>query len=265
MRKFCLPGLLLLALFSAGAVAETRCKTESFPRYQLEYCLHPAPGPLLVLDAAQGTEMKVWDQTFIKALNGFAAVLTYNRIGSGKSRFHDHRLAQAVTAKESSERLHQLLQRLAPGRQVILLGHSMGGLYAQYFARAYPQQLAGLVLIDAASALEPKTDSPFKNNSRISKGSVTYFEGLGFQPSVRQIEEAPAFPDIPLLVISADNHQFAQPAIEALWQDIQKQIARQSVRGRQVTVPNSEHFVFLSNRERVVQEIGAMVRENGFR
>ncbi|MET0962616.1 MAG: alpha/beta fold hydrolase [Noviherbaspirillum sp.] len=265
MRKILLYSLLLAASFAAIARAEPGCRTESFPQYQLEYCLYPAPGPLLVLDAAQGTDMAVWGENFITALNGFAAVLTYNRIGSGKSRFHDRRLDQAVTAKESSERLYQLLQRLAAGRKPILLGHSMGGLYAQYFARAYPQQLAGLVLVDAASALEPRTDSPFKNRSRISKGSVAYYEGLGFQPSVAQIEAAPPFPDIPLLVISADNHQFPEPAIEALWQDIQKGIARQSGRGRQVTVPGSEHFVFLSNRERVVREIAAMVQEYGFR
>lgn len=227
--------------------------------------MHPAPGPLLVLDAAQGTDLQVWDQALIKQLNGFAAVLTFNRIGSGKSRFTGHKLNRAVTAKDSSDRLHRLLQRLYPGRKVILLGHSMGGLYAQYFARAYPQQLAGLVLIDAASALEPKTNSPFENKSVIKKGSVTYFEGQGFRQSVSQIEHAPAFPDIPLLVLSADKHYFATPAIEALWQETQKKVARQSAQGRQVTVPDSEHFVFISNRDRVVSEIGAMIAANGFR
>ena len=258
--------LLVLALStSTSANAAPHCGTERFPHYQLEYCMHPTSGPLLVLDAAQGTDMQVWDQAFISELNGYASVLTFNRIGSGKSRFTGHRLNQPVTAKDSSDRLHRLLQRLAPGRQVILIGHSMGGLYAQYFARAYPQQLAGLVLIDAASALEPKTDSPFKNKSRIRKGSVTYFEGQGFQQSVRQIEQAPAFPDIPLLVISADKHHFPDPATEVLWQEIQKRVARQSSKNRQVTVPDSEHFVFISNREAVVREIGAMVRDKGFR
>jgi hypothetical protein len=80
---------------------------------------------------------------------------------------------------------------------------------------------------------------------------------------MRQIEQAPAFPDIPLLVLSADRHNFETPAIEALWQQTQKKVARQSTRGRQVTVPNSEHFVFISNRDWVVREIAAMVVEIG--
>lgn len=267
MRHPCASLLIATACLvaSLSAQAAPQCGSEIFPIFRLQFCRYPAPGPLLVLDAAQGTGMQVWDQDLIKALNGYAEVFTYNRVGSGDSGFLDHALDAPVTAKDSSERLHLLLQRLYPGRQAILLGHSIGGLYAQYFARAYPQQLSGLVLIDAASAFEPKTDSPFKNKSVIKKGSVSYFEDLGFRQSVRQIEQAPAFPDIALLVISADKHYFPAPSIEALWQDIQKQIARQSPRGRQVTVPDSEHFVFINKRERVVREIRGMVEENGLK
>jgi pimeloyl-ACP methyl ester carboxylesterase len=267
MHKACITFLTAAFCLASGqeASAAAQCSTETFPAYRLQFCRYPAPGPLLVLDAAQGTDMQVWDQDFIKALNGYAEVLTYNRVGSGDSAFVGRALNAPITAEGSSRRLHRLLQRLYPKRKVILLGHSMGGLYAQYFARAYPHQLAGLVLIDAASALEPKENSPFENKSVIRKGSITYFEGEGFRQSVRQIEQAPAFPTIPLLVLSADRHSFATPAIEALWQETQKKVARQSAQGRQVTVPDSEHFIFISHRDRVVGEIGAMIEENGLR
>lgn len=82
---------------------------------------------------------------------------------------------------------------------------------------------------------------------------------------MKQIEEHTEFPDIPLLVISADNHQFPAPETEALWQEIQKKIARQSPRNRQVTVPDSQHFVFISTRDTVVEEIAAMIRNKGFK
>ena len=64
---------------------------------------------------------------------------------------------------------------------------------------------------------------------------------------------------------TADNHHFPDPATENLWQDIQKRIARQSPSNRQVTVAGSEHFVFISNPDAVVREIGAMVRDKDFR
>jgi pimeloyl-ACP methyl ester carboxylesterase len=37
--------------------------------------------------------------------------------------------------------------RIAP--PYVLVGHSLGGLYMQLFARAYPSEVAGLVLVDA--------------------------------------------------------------------------------------------------------------------
>lgn len=266
MRSIFLLAPLVLALFTSSPIhAAPHCGVQRFHDYQMEYCMYPAAGPLLVLDAAQGTSMRVWDRQFIRELNHYASVLTYNRIGSGRSRFNSHPLKQPVTARDSAERLHHLLQRIAPAQRVILLGHSMGGLYAQYFARAYPQQLLGMVLIDAASAFEPRTDSPFQNRSPMRKGSASYFEELGFAASIKQIEENTEFPDIPLLVISADNHQFPAPETEALWQEIQKKIARQSTTNRQVTVPDSQHFVFSSNRDTVVREIAAMIRDKGFR
>ena len=266
MRPIFQLALLLPAVFTSQAMhAAPHCGVQRFLKYQLEYCMYPAAGPLLVLDAAQGTSMRVWGRQFIGELNRYASVLTYSRIGSGKSRFNSHPLTQPITAKESAERLHHLLERIAPAQRVILLSHSMNGLYAQYFARVYPKQLMGLVLIDAASAFEPRTDSPFENRSPMRKGSMSYFEDLGFATSIKQIEEHTGFPDIPLLVISADNHQFPAPETEALWQEIQKKIARQSPTNRQVTVPNSQHFVFSSNRDTVVREIAAMIRNKGFR
>lgn len=266
MRSIFLPASLVLALFTSPPIhAAPHCGVQGFPDYQLEYCMYPAAGPLLILDAAQGTSMRVWDRQFIGELNRYASVLTYNRIGSGRRRFNRHPLTQPITARDSAERLHHLLQRIAPSQRVILLGHSMGGLYAQYFARAYPRQLLGLVLIDAASAFEPQTDSPFENRSPMRKGSVSYFEELGFASSVKQIKENAEFPDIPLLVISADSHQFPASETEALWQDIQKKIARQSPTNHQVTVLNSQHFVFNSNRDAVVREIAAMIRNKGFK
>lgn len=266
MRSIFLLALLVLAPFTSPPIhAASHCGVQRFHDYQLEYCMYPAAGPLLVLDAAQGTSMRVWDRQFIGELNRYASVLTYNRIGSGRSRFIRRPLTQPITARDSAKRLHYLLQRIVPAQRVILLGHSMGGLYAQYFALAHPQQLLGLVLIDAASAFEPRTESPFENRSPMRKGSVSYFEELGFAPSVKQIKDNPEFPDITLLVISADNHQFPAPETEALWQEIQKKIARQSPTNRQVTVPNSQHFVFNSNRDTVLREIAAMIRNKGFK
>jgi hypothetical protein len=107
--------------------------------------------------------------------------------------------------------------------------------------------------------LNPRKNSPFINKSINPKGSIADLEGWGFQPSVRQIERAPGFPGIPLLVISAANHSMPTD-VEALWQQTQKQIAQLSPRGKQMTVPDSEHFVFQGHLDQVVEEIGNLIR-----
>jgi pimeloyl-ACP methyl ester carboxylesterase len=56
-------------------------------------------------------------------------------------------------AVHASRELHALLERADITGPLILVGHSLGGLYAQYYAAAYPEQVAGLVLVDPAPRL----------------------------------------------------------------------------------------------------------------
>jgi pimeloyl-ACP methyl ester carboxylesterase len=60
--------------------------------------------------------------------------------------------------------LHTLLERAQVPGPYVLAGHSFGGLYVQTFAATYPDQVAGLVLLDSTApkpgpALPTRTDS----------------------------------------------------------------------------------------------------------
>jgi pimeloyl-ACP methyl ester carboxylesterase len=46
--------------------------------------------------------------------------------------------------------LHTLLQNANIGGPYVLVGHSIGGLYVRQFAADYPDEVAGIVLLDAA-------------------------------------------------------------------------------------------------------------------
>lgn len=54
--------------------------------------------------------------------------------------------------KNIAEELHALLQNLSCNSKIILLAHSQGGLYAQQFARMYPDMVCGIVFVDPLSA-----------------------------------------------------------------------------------------------------------------
>lgn len=74
-------------------------------------------------------------------------VYAYNRPGyCGSSRVATERNSQNIA---SELRLALSQQGLNP--PYILIGHSIGGLYMQQFARQYPDEVQGLVLVDAMS------------------------------------------------------------------------------------------------------------------
>lgn len=72
-------------------------------------------------------------------------VLAYDRAGMGSSPADGN----GFSADAVSARLADLLDRLQWNRPVLLVGYSLGGLYARHFAARHPLRIAGLVLLDA--------------------------------------------------------------------------------------------------------------------
>ena len=74
-------------------------------------------------------------------------ICTYDRAGQGWSE-------EASTPRdgvESAEELHTLLAKAGEHGPYVLVGHSTGGTYAMTYAARYPEQVAGLVLLDSSS------------------------------------------------------------------------------------------------------------------
>jgi pimeloyl-ACP methyl ester carboxylesterase len=75
----------------------------------------------------------------------FATVLNYDRGGTGWSS-RDVKLPR--TLAEVTDELGELLRVADVAGPYILVGHSLGGLYARHFAARHPEQVAGLVLVE---------------------------------------------------------------------------------------------------------------------
>lgn len=84
-----------------------------------------------------------WDKV-IESLAPDASIFAYNRPGYGNSQ-------ETETARDGAtivEELRQTLRHKGLAPPYILVGHSLGGLYMQLFARRYPEEVSGLVLVD---------------------------------------------------------------------------------------------------------------------
>jgi pimeloyl-ACP methyl ester carboxylesterase len=238
-------------LAQAQSLADTQQTPTCHTAADLSYCRYPGPSPLLVLLTGLGNDMQAWPASFLQALNGVAGVLTYDRRGYGRSAA----LRPApVTAKAVAADLHQLLEHLHINQPVVLVGHSLGGLYAQYFARHYPQQVGAVVLIDAASPFEPVADPRFQTRATLKPDSTDYWENAGVETSILQTRQSPPFPLIPLVVLTATDHGSPQ-AFEREWFQIQAQTAGQSPLGRQVMAQGSGHYIHNDQPELVTAQI----------
>lgn len=165
----------------------------------------------------------------------------------------------AVLAADVAEALRVRLRESGLPPPYLLVGHSLGGLYIQAFARANPGLVAGMVLVDAASPLEPP--GVFVPTVPPIPGSREAAEEEGVAASAAAMLAGPPLPPVPLRVLVATDHADT-PAREALWQEVQRRTAALSPRGRMVRV-ESGHFIQSDRPDAVADSILQVASEAG--
>jgi len=102
-------------------------------------------GPItVVFDSGMGNSLLVWHDV-INGLTSSYTVFAYDRAGLGYSAKSEEPRTSQVIAKQ----LHALLEANAIDGPLILVGHSFGGLNMQLFAKTYPEDVIGLILVDS--------------------------------------------------------------------------------------------------------------------
>jgi pimeloyl-ACP methyl ester carboxylesterase len=151
---------LVLVLLLAGVVFQfvmTRIDARRYPApgemvdvggYDLHlYCTGEAGGaPSVVMDSGLGGTVLDW-QLVQPEVAKFARVCTYDRAGMGWSDPGD----QPRTSQQIVKELHALLGNAGVVEgPYVLVGHSFGGTNMQVYASHYPDEVAGMVLVDSA-------------------------------------------------------------------------------------------------------------------
>ena len=90
------------------------------------------------------------------AVAGDTRVCVYDRAGRGLSEPTD----APQDANEIATDLHTLLDRGDVPGPYVLSGHSFGGLYVLTFAALYPDQVAGMVLVESTAPASAATPAP---------------------------------------------------------------------------------------------------------
>jgi len=126
----------------------------------LEFWIHRADHPQTTVIFENGLMLSLatW-QKVAERLSGEANVLLYNRSGVGRSELP----LQWQDAGYVTRQLQKLVHRQGLRPPYIVVGHSIGGQFAQLFATLYPDQVSAMVLVDALppGALKPSSDFPW--------------------------------------------------------------------------------------------------------
>lgn len=108
------------------------------------YCIGNK-SPTIILDSGTGGFSLEW-KDIQHSLSQYVRVCAYDRAGYGWSDMGP----LPRTTKRITHELHTLLQNAGIHGPYIMVGHSFGGFTAQYFARYFNHEIAGIVLIDSS-------------------------------------------------------------------------------------------------------------------
>ena len=102
--------------------------------------------PTVILESGSGLFSAQWVRVQ-RQVSSTTRVCAYDRAGMGWSEIGpDPRDAQRITSE-----LHTLLGKAGIEGPYVLAGHSFGGMYMQTYAARYPDEVAGVALVDSST------------------------------------------------------------------------------------------------------------------
>ena len=109
--------------------------------------------PAVIIEPGFGSLSVEWND-IQAALSNFTTVVTYDRAGFGESPVGK---SPRSSGQVCDELYNMLMNSGIPG-PYILVGHSIGGLFAQHFTKLFPESVAGLVLVDSMTVKEKELE-----------------------------------------------------------------------------------------------------------
>ncbi len=249
-------------------------------------------GPSVIFEAGLGGSSLEWD-TIQTSLQRVTRTCAYDRAGLGWSDATDKPRTSSMMVDE----LRGLLHAGDVPPPYIIVAHSFGGYNAQLFARRYPEETVGVVLVDAShpnqvhrflappiavntapsnhrrflvlAPVRPPNTLPAKLRAvattlALQRKAIhtASQELLNFRRSASAITLARPFPDIPLVVISRGVRMWPDSRrgrlMEELWRTLQVELSALSRLSAHLIANEGGHHVHL-DQPRLVSDAVRLV------
>ena len=253
---------LLILVFLAGCAGLPGTQIGQVDARPLEFAARMGTGPVVVFENGLGGHMKWWGEV-LPALPADASYFAYNRPGTGKS-------ANVATPRDGEHIVDELRRALLQqGMQppYVLVGHSLGGLYMQLFARKYPKEVAGLVLVDSTHPKQFEGAGAIEKQSLMVRGlakvlitGVAQDEFDALSLTGKQVLDLPAADSFPVYVLSAAEPMKEKSELAQISNALRQDIARMYPNSKQVWV-ESGHAIPIEKPEAVVNAVRAVLTQ----
>ncbi|RQO55659.1 alpha/beta hydrolase [Paucibacter sp. KBW04] len=224
-----------------------------------------AEGPVVVFENGLGGRMEWWNKVLPRIAEE-TAVFAYNRPGYGKS-------SPVQTPRDGQhivDELRQLLKSQSLPPPYILVGHSLGGLYMQLFARKYPQEVAALILVDSTHPKQLEGAGAIENQSLFVRSALkllitgTAKEELELLSKTgEQVLTLPTLTGIPVFILNAQADPSDKSEAAQFARQKRVEMATLYPEAQQIWI-ESGHAIPIEKPEAVIAAIQAalaMVRE----
>ena len=154
----------------------------------------------------------------------------------------------------------------------VLVGNSLGGIFTNIYARTYPEEVSGIVLVEAAHPDEPKKQNEGQKQSfvlSINNGlksierkfdQYKYSEEEKIDETINQVKNAGGFPQIPLAVVTGTKKMpFVPESNFELHLQFQKELLALSASSKHFVAAGSGHFPQVTEPGIVVAAINYVV------
>ncbi len=247
--------------------------------------------PTVILESGYRNDAEIWSAplepgmtTVFPQVAKFTRICAYDRPGTFLDANHLSRstaVPMPRTARDLVSDFHTLLQTAHVPGPYVFAAHSFGGIFARLYASTYPNEVVGMVLVDALSekvksGLTPEQWKLYVNFgfTKPTPGLEKYkeIETLDVNASLDQIEKAVAaqpIRPIPLFVLTQGQPFDLGPwqplpvdfpaALNRAWHTGQDALATLAPNAKHTVATKSSHYIQIQEPQLVIDAIRDVV------
>jgi pimeloyl-ACP methyl ester carboxylesterase len=247
----------------SGCASLPNSRAEKVGDRKVEFAMTQHDTQPVVFENGLDGRMEWWKEVLPKISND-TTTFAYNRPGYGGSD-------PTSTPRDGLhvvDELRAVLRGKGLNPPYVLVGHSLGGLYMQLFARRYPEELSALILVDSTHPRQLDGEGALDKQSLwvrtaldIMVTGVAKDELALVSQTGSQVLSLPVASDMPVIVLSAAEPLREHSAVADDANEKRKDIAHLYPGAKQIWV-ESGHGIPLEKPEAVVQAIREAMRSS---